>query len=92
MEIMLLQQKGSKRHTTYIHLDEDTKESKDDTKEKKSVESSYAGSRSSSGVAVPTVTVLVNGKQHIQALLDSGSTTTFCFQKLVETLGVKVYS
>ena len=38
---------------------------------------------------VPTVTVLVNGKQHVQALLDSGSTTTFCSQKLVETLGVR---
>jgi len=85
-----------KKHTKFIHLDEDegTKEEsvnvvKVEKDEDVKTESTYAGTKVNCGVTVPTVSVIVNGKIPAHALLDSGSTTTFCTERLVNTLGVK---
>ena len=40
-------------------------------------------------VCMPTVLVIMNNTQHVHALLDRGSSSSFCPRKLVDTLQIK---
>ena len=53
------------------------------------VETSNVSPNNYVDVHVPVINVIVNDKIQVSALLDSGSTSTFCTQRLIETLGLE---
>ena len=80
---------GAKHHWLIHVHSADGGSGKAEVKAETKAESSYAGSKGNGGVAVPTVPVVVNGTKEVQALLDTGSTTTFCSQRLVDELSIR---
>ena len=67
------------KHTMYIHCPED----------KPITQVSHASFFTDRGTHMPIVQVLVNGSKTVYALLDSGSSNSFCSRELVQRLGIK---
>ncbi len=65
------------KHTKFLH--------EIDTEELRDVQANTA---IDSDVLMPIIPVLVNGRHKVHALLDTGSTGSFCTQEMVEKLGL----
>jgi len=78
-----------KRHTRFIHVDEPSGGQDVKTAQLTQCKTALSSSTEIGAVMVPTVTVNVNGKEDVLALLDNASNTTFCTQRLVDSLGLK---
>jgi hypothetical protein len=77
------------KHTRFIHVDNmfvKPTSHKDVTSHRAEAISSCG--KSSGEVFLPIVKVTVNDTMKTHALLDSGATTSFCTQRLVDTLGI----
>ena len=79
-----------KKHTKFLHIDEPSRDQRVESRvSSHQVEVENAGAKVSKSVCVPVVPVLVNNEYETVALLDSGSTNTFCTRKLVNEMGIK---
>ena len=65
------------KHTMYLHID---------AKAKVSTCNSFTTSKAA---YMPIIQVIINGSDMVYALLDSGSSNSFCSQRLVKRLGIQ---
>ena len=71
-----------RKHTKFIHMPENSSANSEQSVVANSV-------NLSDDIHLPVVPVIVNGSCETYALLDSGSTNSFCSQNLVDELGIK---
>lgn len=77
------------KHTRFIHIEDQTaKRQPQSSVTTYRAEAITANLASCSEVCLPLVKVMVNDRMKTNALLDSGSTSSFCTQRLVNALGL----
>ncbi|KAJ8041442.1 hypothetical protein HOLleu_12255 [Holothuria leucospilota] len=72
-----------KKHTMYIHIDDETNVSTGQT------DVTYMNDFVGKDVYMPVVVVTVNDTERVLALLDPGSSNSFCSERLSRNLGIK---
>ncbi|KAJ8041448.1 hypothetical protein HOLleu_12262 [Holothuria leucospilota] len=72
-----------KKHTMYIHIDDETNVSTGQT------DITYMNDFVGKDVYMPVVVVTVNDTERVLALLDPGSSNSFCSERLSRNLGIK---
>ena len=78
-----------RRHTKFIHVNHQSDESDNDSQPEQSIRLVNATVNVSSGIHMPVVAVKVNDAHQVCALLDTGSSNTFCSKSLMKALKMK---